>query len=131
MHDHYDHNQTLVPESFLALHARHGRALRPRAEIEARHELCEDLALHTAAFLAAHHRDGVDTSQALRRCHDGLRAGPAPCDASEAAWVVRRVAELQEWPQPEWLDRIEAGEDDNAADTGTGIDTDPHRSARA
>ena len=44
----YDHNQTLVPDSFLALHSAHGRALLPRDEIEARYELCEDVALHAA-----------------------------------------------------------------------------------
>jgi hypothetical protein len=104
MHDHYDHNQTLVPESFLALHSRHGRALRPRAEVEARHESCEDVALHTAAFLAARHHDGDDTSDALRRCHEGLSAAPAAAfGAAEATWIVRRVAELQEWQQPAWL----------------------------
>src|SRR6478672_8060075 len=63
VHDHYDHNQTLVPESFLAIHSRHGRALRPRAEIEARHELCEDVALHATAFLASRHLEGDDTSE--------------------------------------------------------------------
>jgi hypothetical protein len=99
MHDHYDHNQTLVPESFLAIHSRHGRTLRPRAEVEARHELCEDVALHAAAFLAARHQEG----DALRRCHDGLRADPEAFTPAEAAWVVRRVAELQDWTQPDWL----------------------------
>jgi len=119
MHDHYDHNQTLVPESFLALHARHGRALRPRAEIEARHELCEDVALHAAAFLAERHAEGDDTGEALKRCHDGLRADPGAFAAGEAAWVVRRVAELQEWPQPAWLDDVDTA----------GVDVG-HRSAR-
>ena len=103
MHDHYDHNQTLVPESFLALHSRHGRALLPRAEIEARHERCEDIALHAAAFLAARHQEGDDTGQALQRCHDGLRADPEAFAPAEADWVVRRVAELQDWEQPDWL----------------------------
>ena len=103
MDDHYDHNQTLVPESFLAIHSRHGRALMARAEIEARYELCEDVALHTAAFLAARHQDGDDTADALQRCHDGLRADPGAFAAPEAVWVARRVAELQEWPQPDWL----------------------------
>ena len=119
MHDHYDHNQTLVPESFLALHSRYGRALRPRAEIEARHESCEDVALHAAAFLAARHHEGDDTSEALLRCHAGLSADPAAFAAAEAAWVVRRVAELQEWPQPAWL-----------ADADTDTDTDTDRSVR-
>jgi len=103
MHDHYDHNQTLVPESFLALHSRNGRPLRPRAEIEARHELCEDVALHAAAFLAARHQEGDDTSESLQRCHNGLRAGPEAFAPAEAAWVVRRAAELQDWEQPAWL----------------------------
>ena len=103
MHDHYDHNQTLVPESFLVLHSRNGRALRPRAEVEARHGLCEDVALHAASFLAARHQEGDDASEALRRCHDGLRADPEAFAPAEAAWVVRRVAELQEWEQPAWL----------------------------
>ena len=103
MHDHYDHNQTLVPESFLALHSRHGRALLPRAEIEARHERCEDVALHAAAFISTRHQDGDDTGDALRRCHDGLRADPEAFAPAEAAWVVLRVAELQDWAQPAWL----------------------------
>ena len=107
MHDHYDHNQTLVPESFLALHAQHGRALRPRAEIEARHERCEDVALHAAAFIAARHQDEDDTDDALRRCHAGLRADPEAFTAAEADWIVRRVAELQEWQQPAWLNDAE------------------------
>ena len=104
MDDRYDHNQTLVPESFLALHSRHGKALRPRVEIEARHELCEDVALHAAALLAARHQEGDDAGEALRRCHDGLRADPDAFALAEAAWIVRRVAELQDWPQPGWLD---------------------------
>ena len=100
MADTYDHNQTLVPEAFLLLHSRHGRPLLPRAEMEARHALCEDVALHTAAFLATRHHDGDDTADALRRCHAGLRADPAAFAAGEAAWIVHRVAELQGWPQP-------------------------------
>jgi hypothetical protein len=103
MQEHYDHNQTLVPESFLALHSRHGRALLPRAEMEARHELCEDVALHAAAFVAARHHDGDDTDEALRRCRDGLLADPAAFAPGEATWVVRRVAELQAWDLPAWL----------------------------
>jgi len=115
MHDHYDHNQTLVPESFLALHSRHGWPLRPRAEIEARHEFCEDVALHAASYLASAHQEGDDTSAALQRSHDGLRADPDAFTAGEAAWIVQRVAELQEWDAPAWL--AEVGDD---ADTGTG-----------
>lgn len=99
----YDHNQTLVPDSFLTLHARHGRPVGSRAEIEARYEICEDVALHTAAFLAARHQPADDTVQALQRCHDGLKADPSAFSAAEAGWVICRVAELQEWPPPSWL----------------------------
>jgi len=99
----YDHNQTLVPDSFLALHSTHGRPLLPRDEMEQRYELCEDIALHTAAFLGAQQQDPDDSDAALARCHDGLRVEPASVSAAEATWVIRRVAELQDWPAPAWL----------------------------
>ncbi len=99
----YDHNQTLVPDSFMALHSAHGRPLLSRQDTEARHEICEDLALHTAGFLASRHQEGDDTDDALRRCRDGLAAEPAVLSAAEAGWVIERVAELQEWPRPRWL----------------------------
>ncbi len=110
--DHYDHNQRLVPESFLAIHSRHGRALRPRAEIEARYELCEDVALHAVEFLAARRQTGDDPGESLRRCHDGLRADADAFTAAEAAWVVRRVAELQQWEAPSWLTALDGAGDD-------------------
>ena len=99
----YDHNQTLVPESFLALHSAHGRPLLSRADTEARFEICEDLALHAAAFLEARQQGPDDADDALRRCFEGLRADAASMSAAEATWVVRRVAELQQWPAPAWL----------------------------
>ena len=99
----YDHNQTLVPDSFLALHSLHGRPMLTREATEARHELCEDTAAHTAAFLALHVQDPDAADAALKRCHDGLRADPSAFSPAEAAWVVSRVAELQDWPQPRWL----------------------------
>ena len=72
----YDHNQTLVPDSFLALHSVHGRPLLPRETTEARYELCEDLALHTAAFLAAHEQDADAADEALQAmpCRPARRA---------------------------------------------------------
>ncbi|MGH8796828.1 MAG: hypothetical protein ACREXI_07220 [Caldimonas sp.] len=100
----YDHNQTLVPDSFLDLHSVHGRPLLTREATEARYELCEDTAAHAAAFLGAHVQDPHDAGAALKRCHDGLRAEPSAFSPAEAEWVIRRVAELQEWPQPGWLD---------------------------
>jgi len=72
----YDHNQTLVPDSFMALHSANGRPLLSRHDTEARFEICEDLALHTAAFLASRHQEGDDGDEALRRCRAGLAAEP-------------------------------------------------------
>jgi hypothetical protein len=99
----YDHNQTLVPDSFMVLHSAHGRPELSRQDTEARYEICEDLALHTAAFLGAHRQEPGDADEALRHCHDGLRAEPTSVSAAEAAWVIERVAELQDWPRPDWL----------------------------
>ena len=99
----YDHNQTLIPDSFLALHSVNGRPLLTREATEARYELCEDTATHTAAFLAAHVQDADAADAALKRCHDGLCADSAAFSPAEAVWVIRRVAELQEWAQPRWL----------------------------
>jgi hypothetical protein len=99
----YDHNQTLVPDSFMALYVVHGRAVLSRDETEGRYEICEDMALHTAAFLATQYQDSDDGDGALRRCHTGLRADPTLVSATEAAWVIARVAELQDWPRPTWL----------------------------
>ncbi len=107
----YDHNQTLVPDSFMALHSAHGRPLLSRHDTEARFEICEDLALHTAAFLASRHQEGDDSDEALRRCRAGLAMEPVVVAAAEADWVIERVAELQDWRRPDWLGAGETGGD--------------------
>jgi ABC-type transporter Mla subunit MlaD len=95
--DPYDHNQTLVPDAFLALHARHGRPLLSRAETEARHAACEDSALVLAARLGERGVDAEDAPGALAAAHAALAAAPDAFAAGEALWIVRRVAELMEW----------------------------------
>ena len=104
----YDHNQTLVPESFLHLFSVHGRPTLARAETEARYEACEDLALHVAALCEQKQQGPNDAAVALRRCHDGLITPAASTSRAEAVWVVRRVAELLGWAEPAWL--VELGE---------------------
>ena len=111
MHDHSDHNQTLVPESFLVLHTRNGLALPLRAEIETCHGLCERVALHAAAFLSDRYQESDDSSEAPKRCHDGLRSDGEAFAPAEAAWIVLRVAELQGWAQPAWLSDTSSGAD--------------------
>ena len=97
----YDHNQTLVPESFLALYARHGRPTASREEVEARHELAEDLALHIAAMpTAADDDDTRQQGESLELVRSGLLAVPAQVSPVEADWILRRVAELRGWPAP-------------------------------
>ena len=97
-----DDNQTFVAESFIAIYrdARQ-RLTASREAIAARYELCEDMAnLMTEHCRTIHFRDGVDEGEVLRRCHQGLLTRPATFEAAEAEWVVRRTAELLEWPQP-------------------------------
>ena len=104
----YDHNQIEIPASFMALHIESGR-LKPtaqRADIARRYELCEDLAQHLCDHARAQWQDlGIAESDVLQRCHRGLLSGTAGVDAGEAAWVVRRLAELQGW---DWTDHAPA-----------------------
>jgi hypothetical protein len=98
-----EHSQIVIPEAFVDLYrpTPHGRPTLGRVEIAARHELCEDL----AQAMTEHARTmlfgaGLAEDEVLRRCHHGLRAPGAGLSAAEATWVVRRLAELLDWPQP-------------------------------
>ena len=95
-----DGNQTLVPDSFIALYRdTRNRLTAPREHIATRYELCEDLAnLLTDHASTIHFRDGIDEAEVLRRCHRGLLVEPASVEPPEAEWVVRRTAELLNWP---------------------------------
>ena len=98
-----DDSQILIPESFIALFVAPGRS-RPtaaRAHIAARHEFCDDLAqLLTEQATTKHWELGVTEADVLQRVHRGLLAEGAPVDAAEAWWVLRRLAELLDWPDP-------------------------------
>ena len=65
-------------------------------------------------FVVLRHQEGDDSGQALQRCHDGLRADPGAFAPAEATWIVRRVAELQGWAQPDWLAAPEVDADRSA-----------------
>lgn len=97
----YDHNQTDVPDSFVALFIDPGRE-RPsatRAAITARYEFCEDLANHLFEYARAQHHDlGIDEGEVLKRVELGLLQPDAGLSAAEARWAVRRLAELEGWP---------------------------------
>ena len=101
-----EHSQILVPEAFADIYrSRPGsaRLVLPLAEVAARHELCEDLAQalteHARALLVGAH---LAEDEVLRRCFAGLRAEGAGVSGAEALWVVRRLAELLDWEQPEF-----------------------------
>ena len=99
-----DPNQTYVPESFLALYQQRGRFTASRAEVEARHEFCEDLASQVAELCRTVQFSGdLSESASLRKCFDGLVQPPATVNRAEARWLMCRVCELLEWDVPAWL----------------------------
>ena len=102
--DMYDHNQLEIPDSFMALFLAPGRS-KPSATrvfVSGRYELCEDLANHLDEYARAQHHDlGISAAEVLKRCHAGLLAAASGVNEAEAAWVVRRLAELEGWACPE------------------------------
>ena len=96
-----DESQVLVPPSFVALYLAPGRTRphAPRAEIAERHEFCEDLATLLTERAATIRWDlGITEADVLERVHRGLLGDGAPVSAAEARWVIRRLAELLDWP---------------------------------
>lgn len=98
-----DEYQIEIPQSFLQLYTDTGRS-KPHAPWEVvirRYELCEDLAnllTHTAPDMQF--SLGIDESDVLQRCHQGLLGDAAVVREDEAQWVVCRLAELLQWKQP-------------------------------
>jgi hypothetical protein len=96
-------NQIEIPQSFCALFQEPGRSklAATRFFIAQRYELCEDMAnLLTQTAQEMLHGLGIAESDVLQRCYQGLVADPSVFNAGEAEWVVRRLAELSQWPQP-------------------------------
>jgi hypothetical protein len=92
-------SQIVIPPSFIELFMPPGarRPTEPRAHIEARYELCEDLAqMLTEPASTKRFELGITEADVLERMHAGLAAG-AVVDAAQARWVVRRLAELLGW----------------------------------
>ena len=100
-----DDNQIYLPESFTALYVPPGK-IKPTIglrEMAQRYELCEDLAqLLTEQAANQQFQLGITEDMALERCLQGLLATPAVVSEPEARWVVCRLAELLNWPLPEW-----------------------------
>jgi hypothetical protein len=69
--------------------------------IAQRYELCEDMAnLLTQTAQELLHGLGITEADVLQRCYQGLAVDNSVLNAAEAEWVVRRLAELLQWPQP-------------------------------
>lgn len=96
-----DDNQILVPDSFLALYAARGglRLTEPMAHVRERYELCEDLAqaLTEQARLTQFQR-GITELDVLEKMLQALLQEGSPVSPPQAQWVVRRLAELLDWP---------------------------------
>ncbi len=96
-----DANQFEIPRSFIDLFIPPG-AIKPRetrSTIAARYELCEDMAQMLVDMAKATLFDlGVAESDVLERMSRGLRVEGSVVTPDEAGWVIRRLAELLDWP---------------------------------
>ncbi len=96
----FEHSQVVVPQSFVDLFVPPGRAraLAPREQIAARHDLCEDLAQalteHASALLS---RRGATEQDVIEQVLAGLLSAESGLANEEAMWVARRLAELLDW----------------------------------
>ncbi len=96
-------SQFIVPPSFTALFVPAGRSkpVETREHITARYEFCEDLAqMLTEPASIKKWELGVTEADVLERMNLGLTGEGAVVEAAEARWVLRRLAELLEWPDP-------------------------------
>jgi hypothetical protein len=99
----YEIDQTDIPGSFIELFVPPGatRPSAPRATIAARYELCEDM-----AQMLTEHAQGMRLGQdmpetdVLMKLLSGLRVEGSVVGRGEALWIVRRLAELLDWPAP-------------------------------
>lgn len=93
-------NQTLIPESFSELFKdARGRLTVPLPHLIQLSEFCEDMSqMLVETCRTIHFRDGVDESTVLRKVHDGLLLQPQQFTPDTAWWVIRRTAELLQWP---------------------------------
>jgi hypothetical protein len=95
-----DH-QIYLPETFAALYMPSGK-VKPSiglGELLERYELCEDLAnLLTEKAANMQLSLAITEDLVLQHCEQGLLTEPSVVLPCEARWVVRRLAELLNWP---------------------------------
>lgn len=109
----YEFNQLFVADSFQALYRdSHGRSTLSRDELNARQELCEDLAQSLAAHcLSLQLHDDEAQTDVLTQLHTGLLNPPSSLPAGETYWVTVRTAELLQWDVPVFLRQSSSSDD--------------------
>lgn len=105
-----EQTQIEIPQSFMALYCKNGSPFESRSTIEARYDICEDLAIQMGDFCRTlQFKEDLSEDEVLLRCHAGLRASSDVLDSKEAGWVTLRTAELLGWGSPDFL-ILEAGQ---------------------
>jgi hypothetical protein len=102
-----DFNQIEVPPSFTALFTSPSgyRLTEPMSHVRQRYELCEDMAqMLTEQAGTTLFKSGGSEEQVLAQMRLALSGEGSPVLPPEAEWVVRRLAELLNWPAPPPLD---------------------------
>lgn len=121
-------NQLLAPPSFGAVYSdARGRPSIERQALQARYELCEDLANHLVEQAQnLFHVEAPSESEILLRMHAGLSSPDSGIPAAEATWIICRLAELLAWQCPRLPSASEAGAIAADTDAPRGIPaTDP------
>ena len=97
-----DGNQIIIPPSFISLFVEPGR-IKPsatREHIYERYDLCEDLAnLLTEQATNKLWELGITEADVLERIHQGLGDVDVGLSATEAQWVIDRLAEILGWQE--------------------------------
>ena len=97
----YEEYQIEIPQSFMALFIDPGQQKpnAPRDVVAGRYELCEDMAtLLTETAKNKLLSLGITEDDVLAKFLRGLTVAGAVVTEPEANWVIRRLAELLEWP---------------------------------
>lgn len=79
--------------------AGHSRPNAPHQVVLDRYERCEDIAcLLAESAQATAFKENFSEREVLVRCYRGLIADASNYTSQESGWIVRRLAELLEWP---------------------------------
>ncbi|MBS0391373.1 MAG: hypothetical protein JSS19_11390 [Proteobacteria bacterium] len=100
---HEDDNQILIPPTFIALYSDARERLQlSRGELQARYELCEDLACTLVEQAEQLYHGGARSEEGvLLGMHAALAGAETGVSPQEARWITLRLAELLGWRSPQ------------------------------